>query len=152
MKRIAVDKKELIAELIERIIEDAEQDLVLVIPKGTGLGASVSNFHLLSREAKAANKKITIESVDESILALAKSSQIEAVHPLLGSPAASALSDIVPRSKVSKVAGVAEVRQLKEETVQKISPESLQKSSEDTLLLEASPHRFRLRFNLKTIL
>ncbi|MBI4087264.1 MAG: hypothetical protein HY434_00325 [Candidatus Liptonbacteria bacterium] len=102
MKRIKVSKKQSIAELIEEVIGDPERDLVLVVPKGSGIGASVSNFHLLYREAKAANKNVSIESVDESVVALAQSSGIEANHPLLGPRPTSALSDIVARSAVSK--------------------------------------------------
>ena len=173
MKRILVDKNEPIAELIERIIEDPEVGIVLVVPKGSNLSSSVSNFHLLSREAKAAGKTITIESVDESVLALAKSSRIEAIHPLLDAPTGSPLSDIVPRTRAGeqRLPAAAPPKErstprrpskpkemphedsaARAEPTLKVSPFSSRTevgSEEDQLLLEDQPHRFRLRLNWK---
>lgn len=97
MKKIFLDKNDSPAEAVEKMIAAAgeNEDIVLVIPRGAKVKSSVSNFHLLAREAKAAAKRLTIESVDEEILALAKAAKILAVHPLLSAPASRSLSDIV---------------------------------------------------------
>lgn len=127
MKKIFVDKNEGVAEVVEKIIGHEESTVVLVVPKNAELGESVSNFHLIKREADAAEKHILVESVDEVILALAKSSKIEAVHPLFsagggsasggeGFRRSSAFSDIVPREAPHERAGLARKRKkLKEE-------------------------------------
>jgi hypothetical protein len=98
MKKIIVDKNEGIAEVIDRILNEPDGEVSVVIPKGSALGRSVSNFHLLKREADSAGRGIVIESVDETILAFAKESGIEASHPLWkGVRGAGGFSDIVSR-------------------------------------------------------
>jgi hypothetical protein len=98
MKKIIVDKNEGIAEVIDRILNEPDGEVSVVIPKGSALGRSVSNFHLLKREAESAGRTIVIESVDETILAFAKESGIESSHPLWkGVRGAGGFSDIVSR-------------------------------------------------------
>ncbi|MGD1003564.1 MAG: hypothetical protein ABR884_03270 [Minisyncoccia bacterium] len=98
MKKIIVDKNEGIAEVIDRILNEPDGEVSVVIPKGSALGRSVSNFHLLKREADSAGRTIVIESVDETILAFAKEGGIESSHPLWkGVRGAGGFSDIVPR-------------------------------------------------------
>lgn len=96
MKKIIVEKSEGIAEVIDRILSEADEEIALVIPKYSALGKSVRNFNLLKRETDAAGKTVMIESVDETILAFAKSASIEASHPLWRSVrGAGGVSDIV---------------------------------------------------------
>ena len=98
MKKIIVGKTEGIAEVIDRILNEPDGNVSVVIPKGSALGRSVSNFHLLKREADSAGRSIVIESVDETILAFAKESGIESSHPLWkGVRGAGGFSDIVSR-------------------------------------------------------
>ncbi len=98
MKKIIVDKNEGVAEVIDRILNEPDGEVSVVIPKGSALGRSVSNFHLLKREADSAGRSIVIESVDETILAFAKESGIESSHPLWkGVRGAGGFSDIVSR-------------------------------------------------------
>ncbi len=98
MKKIIVDKGEGIAEVIDRILNEPDGEVSVVVPKGSALGRSVSNFHLLKREADSAGRSIVIESVDETILAFAKESGIEASHPLWkGVRGTGGFSDIVAR-------------------------------------------------------
>ena len=79
-------------------MNEPDGEVSVVIPKGSALGRSVSNFHLLKREADSAGRSIVIESVDETILAFAKESGIESSHPLWkGVRGAGGFSDIVPR-------------------------------------------------------
>src|SRR3989344_6111188 len=96
MKKIFVRRDESIAELVEKIISAEENDVVLVIPKSSGVGDAVSNFDLIKRESEEAGKKIFVESVDEKILALAKSLEIDALHPFFEGSRNAVLSDIVP--------------------------------------------------------
>ena len=77
MKKVAVDREEGIAEVIDRMLEIEDNEVTLVVPRGSVLARSVSNFHLLKREADAAGKSIAIESVDDTILAFAKESEQE---------------------------------------------------------------------------
>lgn len=105
MKKIIIDKEEGIAEVIDEILNEPDPEVTLVIPKGSALGRTVSNFHLLKREADAAEKTVVIESVDEAILAFAKESDLESSHPLWrgarSAVVAGAVSDIVPKSRRS---------------------------------------------------
>jgi hypothetical protein len=98
MKKIIVDKTEGIAEVIDRILNVPDSEISLVVPKGTTLGKSISNFHLLKREADSAGREIVVESVDETILAFAKESGLESSHPLWkGVRGTGGFSDIVSR-------------------------------------------------------
>jgi hypothetical protein len=98
MKKIIVDKSEGIAEVIDRMLNEPDGEVSIVIPRGSVLGRSVSNFHLLKREADSAGRSVVIESVDETILAFAKESDIESSHPLWkGVRGAGGFSDIVSR-------------------------------------------------------
>ncbi len=76
MKKITVDKNEGIAEVIDRVLAASDADVVLVVPKGSVLAKSASNFRLLKREAGLAEKKIAIESIDDEIIQLAEASGI----------------------------------------------------------------------------
>lgn len=98
MKKIIVDKNEGIAEVIDRVLNEPDSEVSVVVPKGSMLGRSVSNFHLLKREADSAGRAVVIESVDETILAFAKESGIESSHPLWkGVRGTGGFSDIVSR-------------------------------------------------------
>ena len=101
MKKIIVDKADGIAEVIDAMLNEPDNEITIVIPNGSVLGKSMRNFHLLKREAEAAEKTVAIESVDETILAFAKESHIEASHPLWRGVRGSSngVSDIVPKAK-----------------------------------------------------
>ena len=101
MKKLIVDKNDDIAEVIDNILNEPDNEITLVIPNGSVLGKSMRNFHLLKREVEAAEKTVAIESVDETILAFAKESRIEASHPLWRGVRgeSNGISDIVPKTK-----------------------------------------------------
>ncbi len=103
MKKIIIDKADGVAEVIDAVLNEPDTEITLVIPNNSALGKSLRNFHLLKRETEAAGKSVAIESVDETILAFAKASRIEASHPLWrgvrGGTGAAGVSDIVPKSK-----------------------------------------------------
>ncbi len=98
MQRLSIAKNEGPAEIVDRVINSQEKELVLVVPKGALLGNSAINFNLIKREALAAGKKVSVESVDENIIELARANGFEANHPLF-EPTASrnSFSDIIPR-------------------------------------------------------
>jgi len=107
--KIFVEKDEDVAQVIENILSSEGDEVTLVIPKKSVLGRSVSNFHLIKREAGAAGKKVFIESVDEVILALAKAGKLNATHPLFElRRRVGAFSDIVPREPVEKESVIKE--------------------------------------------
>src|SRR3989344_7375804 len=81
MKKIIVNKSDEIAEIVEKIINVKDDEVILTIPRFSHLGESVSNFHLLKREAAALDKKILIESVDDHIVELAEMSGLTAINP-----------------------------------------------------------------------
>src|SRR3989344_114319 len=97
MKKIFVDKKETAPAVVEKIIAEPESEIVLIVPQNAALKDSVDNFHILKREAEALRKTIVVESVDESVLALAKKAKIESSHPLFSRRGnGRSLSDIIP--------------------------------------------------------
>ncbi len=100
MKKITIEKEEGIADVIDRLLGEEDENVTLVVPTGSVLGRSVRNFHLLKREADAAGKNVVVESVDETILAFAKQSELEASHPLWRGVrgASNGMTDIIPVS------------------------------------------------------
>lgn len=81
MKKITVNKSDEIAEIVEKIIETPETEIVLSIPRFSHLSESLSNFNLIKREANALDKKIIIESVDDHVVELAEMSGLTAINP-----------------------------------------------------------------------
>ncbi len=108
MEKIFIDKDQGVASIVERILASTGDELVLVVPKNADLKSSISNFHILKREAAAAEKSILIESVDSEILALAEKAHVEAFHPLFHKETTRSLSDIVPQSAPGIPAAVRE--------------------------------------------
>jgi len=103
MKKILVDRNETPVSVVERIIADQDTDIVLVIPKNSVLKESMANFNLIRREAAGAQKNVSVESVDEDVLALAKAAKLESGHPLLRNDGRlQPLMDIRSRKKTVK--------------------------------------------------
>ncbi len=96
MRKIFVDKNEPVAAVVERMLAETDADIILVIPRNARIAETLANFHLLNREADGTGKRLTIESVDEEVLALAKAAKIPASHPLFSAAHSRSLSDIVP--------------------------------------------------------
>ncbi len=103
MHKIVVEKNEAVADLIERILEIESEEIRLVIPKKSHLLDSPNNFRLIAREGKTLGKNITIESVDEEVLAEASKHGLSSNHPLFDgrSEDAEPVSDIV-RHKIKR--------------------------------------------------
>lgn len=66
---------------MEKIIEAEDGDITLTVPRFSHLGESLSNFHLLKREADALGKMIFVESVDNKVIELAEMSGLNGINP-----------------------------------------------------------------------
>ena len=104
MTKVFIDKRENVAQAVEKIIIADDASVVIVIPKNAELSSAPENFALLKREAEAASKHIFVESVDEEALAYAEQNGIEAIHPIFMGDSAvrRALTDIVPRESAAE--------------------------------------------------
>jgi len=99
MHRITVNKKEDIASLVERLIEEKGDKITLVIPRDSQIGEVEANFKLLAREAEGVGKELSIESIDEKVLGYAHKHGLNAEHPLFHKNQASSLTDIITGSE-----------------------------------------------------
>jgi hypothetical protein len=100
MKKININKSDEAALIVEKIIETDSDEVILIIPRFSQLGESLSNFHLLKREADAMNKKILIESVDNRVIKSAELAGIEAINPFFVKNKRQ-FSDIIPKKEKS---------------------------------------------------
>lgn len=80
MKKILLDKKINIKEIIQKIELEPDESLTLIFPKNTNI--TKNDFLTLKNSAELLGKKIFIESIDEKILNLAKEIELESAHPL----------------------------------------------------------------------
>ncbi|MEK7640947.1 MAG: hypothetical protein AAB389_03045 [Patescibacteria group bacterium] len=83
IKKIAINKSDEVAFVVEKLIDSEAQEIVLNIPRFSKLADSLSNFHLIAREAKLLGKKIVVESVDDKVIELANLSGLESLNPIL---------------------------------------------------------------------
>ncbi|MBI4992103.1 MAG: hypothetical protein HZB99_02690 [Candidatus Harrisonbacteria bacterium] len=112
MKKISVNKSDEIAIIVEKIIEAPDEEIVLNIPRFSHLGESLSNFHLLKREADALGKKISIESVDDHIVELAEMSGLTALNPFFAKTKRQFSDIVAPKAvKITKRKPAAKVFQ-----------------------------------------
>lgn len=129
MKKIFIGKNDDPARVVENILQENEKSIVLVIPKFSKLSDSVSNFHLLKREAEADGKNLLIESIDDDALALAAAAKIPGVNPFLSGRKRN-MSDIVSPSETSP-AGDADTSSVSVSTESPVLASSKTKSADD---------------------
>ncbi len=142
IKKISVEKNEGAGEVVDRILGEPDRALVLVVPKGSALGKSARNFHLIKQETAAAGKKISVESVDEHILALAKNAGMAAGHPLLkerGVSGIAGISDIVP---VAAAADMHEEESVEEETAEEETENIYEETKQEAQTFLKEENRF----------
>jgi len=96
MKKIYINKNDLIPSVVERIIQASETELIVYIPRFSKLLSTKGAFHLLKREAEAAHKTISVESVDDQVVDLASTAGISAINPFFSERNRATVSDIVP--------------------------------------------------------
>ncbi len=152
MQKIIVEKDEAVADLIERILESDEKEIRLVVPKKSHLLDSPNNFRLLAREANVLSKLITVESVDENVLKLAKETGLVSTHPLFDERMegeGERMTDIVPvdaadngRRKKRAPAGAVPLKVQYE-----AAPEEEDEPAEATEAEEAVPVREEERYD-----
>ncbi|MHB9020055.1 MAG: hypothetical protein ACYC3G_04300 [Minisyncoccota bacterium] len=106
MKKININKSDEAALIVEKIIESDSDEIILIIPRFSQLGESLSNFHLLKREADAIDKKILIESVDNRVIELAELAGIEAINPFFVKNKRQ-FSDIIPKKERGSSSGTS---------------------------------------------
>lgn len=131
MKKINVEKNDEISLVVEKIIDAEAGEILLIIPRFSHLAESVSNFHLLKREADVLNKKILVESVDNRIIELSRLSGLEASNPfLVRNP--KQFSDIVASpNKSSKIKPRVEEGVSSSENIPKKSKASISSDNKD---------------------
>lgn len=93
-RKVYATKSESTASIIGKVLNVSEENVVLYIPRGTVFSKTRNNFLLLKREARAAGKNVSIESVDDDVLELAVNTGLEAANPFLGRKQRS-VSDII---------------------------------------------------------
>lgn len=133
MKKIIIETDEGVAEVIDRMLNEPDNDITLVVSNGSVLGKTTRNFYLLKREAEDAGRTLTIESVDENILALARKNGIESHHPLWAGSVSGGFSDILPE------ADDRDPQQAAEESHSRAKPRKSTKAPVKKQVREATP-------------
>jgi len=84
LEKISVTKRDEAAEVVEKIIDSTADEIILSVPRFSKLTDSLSNFHLIMREAELLHKKVIIESVDDKAIELASLAKLNpSIHFLL---------------------------------------------------------------------
>ncbi len=135
MVKIFIEKNEEVASVIERIVQEQDEEIILVVPRNSKLKESIENFSLIQREASAAKKTVHIESVDEEVLAFGRMHKMEGAHPLFSGKTKS-LSDIVLAS------GDGALRKTRSSKGKKVSLKVNVPREEDERREEAEEHFF----------
>lgn len=120
MKKITVNKSDEVAIIVEKIIDTPDGEVVLSIPRFSHLGESLSNFHLLKREADALEKKIIIESVDDHVIELAEMSGLTAANPFFAKSKRQFSDIVAPKAASGAKTKKRKVPVLQEATEQEV--------------------------------
>lgn len=100
MKKINVNKSDEVALIVEKLIEASDEKVELVIPRFSHIGESLSNFHLLKREADALGKDLVVESVDDRVIELAEMSGLATINPFFAKSKRQFSDIVVPRKNL----------------------------------------------------
>ena len=158
MKKIYVNKTDLAASVIERVIGAGDNEVTLYIPRDTEFSKLKNNFRLLKREAGQAGKEVTIESVEDITLESAAAVGMKAVNPFFGQKTRM-VSDIVMKTEVDGPASQARrqnvqqpEKQSKKESAKAGNFMTARELDEDRGSVwteeEEHPHSHRLTFTL----
>ncbi len=145
MKKIVAEKEDGIAEIVDQMLNEPDNDVTIVIPRGSVLVRTMSNFRLLKREAEAAGKEVAVESVDETALAFAKECGIEAVHPLWRGVrsehgSGNGMSDIVPKAHHAPAVSIKKKKAAEPEPEPEPEEESVMEDEEEEEMPAAHHH------------
>lgn len=95
-KKLLINKSDTVEHVIELIEKTQDNDLVLVVPRAARLRDSRDQLKALREAVEQMGKTITIESIDEELLALAHAAHLPAAHPFFhGDRRGKGMSDIV---------------------------------------------------------
>ncbi len=147
MQKIFIERRDLPEEVAEKIMSLPDTEISLVIPTGALFKESIANFHYLRQKAEAAGKTITIESVDEEVLALAKLAHLGSIHPILRRiHGGRSLSDIVPIDPAEENSEELP-RAKKQKDSQTMPPREKKRKEfvEEAPTAEAEPERYEMR-------
>ena len=106
IQRIVISKRDEAAMVVEKIINSDVKEIVLSIPRFSKLVDSLSNFHLIKREADLLGKKVVIESVDDKAVELAGLAKLESVNPFFVKSRRQ-VSDIVVQQHPHRIANLS---------------------------------------------
>jgi len=82
IKKVHINKSDEAASVAEKVIDTDADEIILSVPKFSKLSESLSNFHLIKREADVLNKKVIVESVDDKVIELCRMSGLECLNPI----------------------------------------------------------------------
>jgi hypothetical protein len=77
-KKIFLEISDTLEEVLEKVEDSSADKLVLNVPKGSAIADSADNFEILKEKARIVGKEISIESVDDEIVALAEQADLSA--------------------------------------------------------------------------
>lgn len=97
-QKIFVNRDDEGALIAEAVLDSASKEIVVSIPKFSRFVLSPNNFSLLKKAADVLGKKITIESVDEEVLELAKSSGLETDNAFFGHAESPKIKQVDPQA------------------------------------------------------
>lgn len=124
MKKINIEKNEGIVEVLDKIYNEPDKNITLIIPNNSVLLKSKRNFIILKNETEDAGRNVVIESVDENILEFAKEIGLDCSHPLWnGSVSDGRFSDIIAEEKN----GESEEREVEQSVRRKSSVKKIDK-------------------------
>jgi len=96
MKKISINKKDLVPRIVEKILESEDNEIVLSVPRDAEIKKSLSNFELIKREAEVAGKTISISSLDDEVIEMAAKAGIAAGSRPEENTGSRMMSDIIP--------------------------------------------------------
>ena len=80
-KKIYITKNDTAEMAVIKILKSKEDNIILSVPNFSQLANSADNFSLLKKEVEESGKEISIESVDDIVVELARRNEIEAINP-----------------------------------------------------------------------
>ncbi|HOM33244.1 MAG TPA: hypothetical protein PK168_01460 [Candidatus Paceibacterota bacterium] len=78
-ENIYIDINDSVSDVVEKIINSSNDNIILIIPENAKISESILNFRLIKREATSANKTLYINSDIEEVLLMAKDLDIKIV-------------------------------------------------------------------------
>lgn len=80
-KKIIIAKNDSAEKAIIKLLKVKEDEVILSVPNFSHLANALENFKLIRREADEASKRVTIESVDDMVIELARRADLDSINP-----------------------------------------------------------------------